>query len=181
MIAKEKSDFVISLAEGNGYISPERVIEAARDPTSPIHTDFTWDVREAAREHWLDQARTLIRFVKLNVQISNRSVIAPYYVPDPQRPTHSKRYIELTVAGRNDDVARQVLVAELDRIAAAIRRAQQIADVLGLSDQLDELLDNVTNLKTAAERRQLEKEAQRAAKVPPRKRKPRGGGHSARL
>ena len=126
MISKEKADYIISLAEDNGYINPERVIEDASNRNSPIHTEFDWDDKSAAHTHRLDQARTLIRFVKLNVQVHNVTVVAPYYVPDPERPLHSKRYIELTVAGRNAETARQVLLAELDRIAAAIRRAQQI-------------------------------------------------------
>src|SRR4029077_20904761 len=148
MISKEKADYITSLADDNGYINPKRVIEAARDPASPIHIDFEWDVKTAAEQHWLDQARTLIRFVKLNVQISNVTVVAPYYVPDPDRPQQSKRYIELTIAGRNTEMARQVLLAELDRIASAIRRAQQIATVLGLSEELEQLLDDVTSIKT---------------------------------
>ena len=91
---------------------------------------------------------------------------------DPERPVNSKRYVELTMAARNEDMARQILTAELDRIAAAIRRAQQIADVLGLQDELDELLTNVATIRTAAERRAEEKEAARVAKAAkaPRKR-----------
>lgn len=175
MISKEKADYITSLADANGYISPSRVIEAARDPKSPIHTDFEWDIQAAAEQYWLDQARTLIRFVKLNVEINKRIIVAPYYVPDPDRPPRSGRLVELTVAGRNEDVARQVMQDELNRIAAAIRRAQQVAAVLGLSDELERLLDDVTAIKTVTERKAEEKEKKRAAKVARTKRKPRGG------
>jgi hypothetical protein len=180
MISKEKTNYIISLAEDNGYINPTRVIEDARNPNSPLHTEFDWDDVTAAHQHRLETARGLIRFVKLSVQINSVTVVAPYYVPDPERPQHSRRYVELTVAGRNNEVARQVLIAELDRIAAAIRRAQQIAHVLGLSDELDQLLDNVTSIKTVTERRQEEKELQRAAKVARGKRKPRRGESRSR-
>jgi hypothetical protein len=105
----------------------------------------------------------LIRFVKVNVERHSRIIVAPYYVPDPERPVNSKRYVELTIAGRNEETARQILLSELDRIAAAIRRAQQIADVLGLSDELEQLLDDVTAIKTVTERREAEKELKRAA------------------
>ena len=69
MITKDKADFIISLAEPNGYINPETVIEAARNPQSPIHNEFTWDIQEAARTLWIDQARTLIpkRYVELTM------------------------------------------------------------------------------------------------------------------
>ena len=167
-ISKEKAAYLITLADDNGHINPLRVIDDARDPKSPLHDEFPWDVNEAARLHWLDRARELIRFVKLNVTIHNRTVVAPYYVVDPERQPHTPtRYVELTIAGRNADIAKQIMAAELDRIAAAIRRAQQIADVLGLSDELDQLLEDVTMIKTASERRQEEKRR----KVPP-KRKP---------
>jgi len=173
MISKEKAAFITSLADANGYINPKLVIEAARDPTSPIHSEFEWDVQAAAEEYWLDQARTLIRYVKLNVEISSRTIVAPFYVVDPERPIDSKRYVELTIAGRNEEVARQILTAELERIAAAIRRAQQIATVLGLTDELDRLLDDVTSIKTATERRREERE--RAVLAARGKRRPRGG------
>jgi hypothetical protein len=168
MISKEKADYICSLADKDGYIDPHSVVEAARNPNSPIHNDFQWSVAAAAQENWLDQARALIRFVKVNVTINRRTVAAPYYVPDPERPTRSARYIELTIAGRNAEVAQQIMMAEMDRIAAAIKRAQQIAEVLGLSKMLDDLLEDVTTIRTAAERRR-EAKAVAGGKRKPRK------------
>jgi hypothetical protein len=67
----------------------------------------------------------------------------------------------LGFAARSRTTSWQILFGELDRIAAATRRAQQIADVLGLRRELDEFLDDVSLLRTAAERKRDEK--------PPRK------------
>jgi hypothetical protein len=44
-----------------GTITPERVVEAARDPKSPLHSRFTWENDEAAHQWRLQQARQLIR------------------------------------------------------------------------------------------------------------------------
>jgi hypothetical protein len=166
MISKEKADFIRSLADPNGHISPSNVIAAARDPASPIHGDFEWNVGAAAEQYWLDQARTLIRFVKVEVQIERRTVVAPYYVPDPERPANSSRYIELTVAGLNAEMARSIVIAELDRLALGIRRAQKIAAVLGLSEMLDALFDNVRTIRTAAERKRDAKTTARSKRGP---------------
>jgi hypothetical protein len=50
----------IAAAQG-GLLRPADVIEAARNPRSPLHTHFEWDDRVAAREYRLWQARQLIR------------------------------------------------------------------------------------------------------------------------
>jgi hypothetical protein len=157
MISEEKAAFISSLADDKGYIDPQRVIDEARNPKTPIHEDFDWDVNVAAQKCWMDQATTLIRFVRLNLVIEHRSVIAPHYVVDPDRPPKSRRYVDLSLAARNRATSWQILFSELDRIAAATRRAQQIADVVGLRAELDEFLDDVSLLRTAAERKKDEK------------------------
>jgi hypothetical protein len=45
----------------DGVLRPERVVDAARRETSPLHDLFTWDNTEAARQFRLLQARNLIR------------------------------------------------------------------------------------------------------------------------
>jgi hypothetical protein len=44
----------------NGILLPEKVVEAARRPTSPLHDYFTWDDTEAAKKHRIQEARLLI-------------------------------------------------------------------------------------------------------------------------
>ena len=53
---------LLALAElHQGRVTPEIVVEAARDPASPLHSAFTWDDAQAAHEHRLAQARVLLR------------------------------------------------------------------------------------------------------------------------
>lgn len=54
---------LLRLYEQHGKLTAELVVEAARDPDSPLHSAFTWDDAEAARERRLEQARSLIRSV----------------------------------------------------------------------------------------------------------------------
>jgi hypothetical protein len=44
----------------DSMLRPERVVEAARNPKSPLHSSFEWDNRKAATAYRLEQARTLI-------------------------------------------------------------------------------------------------------------------------
>ena len=41
------------------------MVVAARDPESPHHPHFEWDVKKAAAAHWKTQARELIRVVRI--------------------------------------------------------------------------------------------------------------------
>jgi hypothetical protein len=57
---------------------PSAVVEAARDPDSPLHHRFTWDDSKAAHEYRLWQARELI--VSVEIVVDNRFESSPVYV-----------------------------------------------------------------------------------------------------
>jgi hypothetical protein len=46
-----------------GILKPQVVVDAARDPSSPLHDRFTWDDSVAAEKYRLEEARNLIRLV----------------------------------------------------------------------------------------------------------------------
>jgi len=43
----------------------DAVIEAARDPASPLHGHFEWNVHKAAAAYWREQARRLVAAVRI--------------------------------------------------------------------------------------------------------------------
>lgn len=51
------------IAEKHGRVEPDTVWKAAQRKNSPLHPYFTWDLKQAAIEHWRSQARSLIRAV----------------------------------------------------------------------------------------------------------------------
>ena len=53
--------FIRNLADDDGLIKPERVVEAARPKSSPIHDQFEWNNTAAAEKYRLLQASELIR------------------------------------------------------------------------------------------------------------------------
>jgi hypothetical protein len=59
---------VAELAEKNGgLVHPVDVVEAARDPASPLHSEFEWDDSAAADAFRLVQAGALLRRMKVTV------------------------------------------------------------------------------------------------------------------
>lgn len=136
--------------EVEGKLTPEIVVRAAQDPDSPLHGYFTWDIAEAAAERWLDQARQLIRSVKVEVKTTHFTVNAPAYVRDPEAPAKTQGYVSLSRLRTDDDIAREAIIAEFARASAALSRAQNIAHALDMSEEIDAVRDQVISLVARA-------------------------------
>lgn len=131
--------------EVNGRLTPEQVVEAARDETSPLHTLFEWDDEKASHKYRLDQARSLIRSVRVEVRVDSRVVRAIGYIHDPGAGPRQQGYVRITNV-TSDQMAREAVMAELVRAQAALERARGIADVLDLTAELESLIEEITLL-----------------------------------
>jgi hypothetical protein len=123
-----------------GKLVPADVVKAAENPKSPLHDAFTWDDGEAAALWRLEEARTLIREVRVQVTINSVRHAAPVYVSDPDPERSQPAYVALDAASRREDDAERVLNDEFTRIEAAIKRGKTVAAVLGLEEELEGLL-----------------------------------------
>ena len=175
MLSQDKQNAIRALADVEGHIRPDDVIDAARIPGSILHDEFIWDTAEAARQHWRYRAEELIRLVKLEVRIDRKLIYSPGYVRDPVKLSGVSRFLDITQAAKDRETALGVLREELDRIAAAIRRAQVVAAVLGMTADLERMLADVAALETKAERTKKAKDAGKKSKT-----KPRRGGRRSR-
>jgi len=63
--------------ERDGVITPTAVIEEATDPDSPLHDYFDWDNESAAYKWRIDQARRLIREVRIDNGEEGKADISP--------------------------------------------------------------------------------------------------------
>lgn len=123
-----------------GKLTPELVLADAEDPTSPLHDTFTWDNDEAAKLWRIEQARRLIRSVKVSVSYSSVVLAAPRYVRDPDAPSKEQGYIAVPSVVDDRERARRVLHSEMMRVRTLLERAQSVAVVLELANEFNELL-----------------------------------------
>jgi hypothetical protein len=130
-----------AIADANrGKLTPRLVWTTAKaDRSSPLHPHFTWTIRKAAEERWDDQARELIASVTVVYRTRHISLSAPVYVRDPSVPTRDQGYISIARLRTDEDMARDAVVYEMQRAAAALLRAKGIAFALGLTDQVEML------------------------------------------
>lgn len=137
------------LEEEHGHVTPEQVVETARAPDHVWHHRFTWDDAVAAHRHRVDQARTLIRSVRYEIRVENKVLSSIAYVHDPDAAADEQRYVSVARIATDDDRARSALLAEFGRVASMLRRARDLAAVLGLSDKIDEAVAQIEGLSFA--------------------------------
>ena len=137
------------LEHPDGRIVPEEVVDAARDPDSPLHSSFPWDDATAAHAHRLNLARELIRWVKFEVIINDEPVRTVRYVSDPAQD--AAMYLSVPKIRRQGE-ARGVMAGELARIVGNMERTIGLARVkaallpANLSTELQRLRDEVVAL-----------------------------------
>ena len=136
-------------ARNKGVLTPADVVKDASDESSPLHSYFTWDDTEAAHQYRLDQARTLIRNVKVEVTTSTARVAAPYYIRDPRVLPSQQGYGSLAELRDESTVAADALRYEFDRVVGALERAVSIAEALGMESKVDEFLQEAKSLRNA--------------------------------
>jgi len=119
---KAKEAAIRSL-EKNGRVDPVELIEAARDSEHPCHSDFTWDIEQAAAERWRDQARELIRSVKFEVLVEDVGNRVCMYVPSGD---DDAVFVSLPKI-RSKAQASAVVLAEVSMLLGNASRAYGIA------------------------------------------------------
>lgn len=58
-------DHLQSIYDEHGKLTPKIVVDEARDPNHPLHNRFEWDDGVAAEKYREDQARGLIRLLRV--------------------------------------------------------------------------------------------------------------------
>jgi hypothetical protein len=140
-------DILENLRDENGFLHIEDVVKEAADPASPLHQHFTWDDVKASHRYRLGEARTLIRAQKVPFRLGPIIVRSVSYVPTPNQIGTYQKLADVEPAS---DVARAMVLNELSRVSGALARARNIAVILGLSDEIDDLLNALTVVQEKA-------------------------------
>ena len=80
-MASDKNDAILAeleaIEKAHGIVTPQAVVERARDPGSAMHNRFEWNDGEAAAKYRLEQARQILRVtVKYVGDVEKRPITA---------------------------------------------------------------------------------------------------------
>lgn len=114
-------------------LTPETVVDAARDPSSTLHDQFQWDDSIAGEAYRLQQARALIKRVRVEVVRADQTVIhAPVFVRAPE-------------GGQGYALTQAVAVSAPDRRQVVLMALAQVRTILKnlAAQEVDELVEHV--------------------------------------
>jgi hypothetical protein len=133
-----------SLKDKNGHVTRERVIEDARNPTSPLHRHFTWDDTKAADKWRLYQARKLINCYDVRILNGDKKpiIIHPANV-HVSSPGHPSRYMSMPLAMSQEDSRIQVL-EDNQKLLNTIKH--RLASMKGLDPEILHHLERANQL-----------------------------------
>lgn len=137
-----------AIARNNGgVLRPFDVVQDARQPDSPLHELFEWDVEEAAQEHWMHTARRIIASVKVNITTETIVLKAPAYVRDPRLHGREQGYLETIKLRTEHEIAKEVLAGEVQNVISALRRARNVAAALDMESEIDRLMEEFLDMR----------------------------------
>jgi beta-xylosidase len=120
-----------------GRLTPDMVIADAKQPESPLHAEFEWDLDKAAYRNWVDTARRLIRSVHYVVEEETVLVRVPEFVRDPRVAEDAQGYVSVVVLRTDRKLAVEVMRDEVARVEAALRRMLRYSEVLGVLPDIE--------------------------------------------
>lgn len=136
-------------------LDPKDVVQSARNPTSPLHSAFTWDVEKAASLYNIEQARDLQRGPrKVTVVIDHGTGVERRTVPVPVYASYvaegERGYREVAVAVSDFDHNRALLDEARRQLAGFRTRYAGLQELQELGRQIDTFLEGGSSLDEAA-------------------------------
>lgn len=123
----------------NNEVKPKMIVDAARSPSSPLHSAFEWNDRKAAEHYRVEQARKMIAALVIITDDGERNKRVIIGVP-VEKDSKGKRYYGWTADIMKDPEKRQrvldIALMELDHFQQKYQHLVQLAEVFSAIDRV---------------------------------------------
>jgi len=139
ILPETAADALRDVAEKNGgELRPGDVVEAARDEKSPIHPWFEWDDGIAAEAYRVDQARDLIKSVRV---IRDDKPEEPVFVHVQYgKNCHYVEAAQIVQVEDDWEAAKRTARSTLAGAIAAVEDLRRVAKAHGMENEAEDLL-----------------------------------------
>lgn len=139
--------------EQHRAVTPDAVVDAAKDEDSPLHPVFQWDDTEAAREYREQQARHLMRSLVVTYRRQDGELTPPIRAfvklvssaddpaldMDTEDATQPRVYLPVRQIMGEDDHRRRYVRQALQELGTWRRRYRDISEFAKLFEAIDQL------------------------------------------
>lgn len=117
-------------------LTPETLLDANRDESAPLHSEFEWDDTVAAEEYRLVQARYLIRMlcVKPEVEQAEKKPVRAFF------KVSSEGYESLPVIVQDKDKHQALLDQAIKELTSFRRKYVMLKELEPIFKQIDEVI-----------------------------------------
>jgi hypothetical protein len=192
---KIKVELDIIAKKNRGRLAAEKVLDEAKSPRHPLHSEFEWNDKKAGHKYRLEQARELIRLVTISFVHHSVKICAPYYVKSPHVPANQQGHVALTSSEIQQADAVAILLAEIERVEGCVERGRAVAALLdrrfpgaGITAHLESALTQMALVRTKITRKgkaepppPVAPGSRKPPPPPPRGRRKPPGGDEARV
>lgn len=131
-----------------GLLTPDRVVFEASYEDNVLHRLFEWDDTIAGNAWRVEQARELIRTVRVVVTTKTTQIRVVAYVRDPDQASDQQGYVPtVSLVGENERAGR-ALAAEFERAGSIMRRAHELAEAFEMEKQVFSVIEKVDSMRT---------------------------------
>lgn len=132
MVKKEIITEVLeNISKRDGVLRPEKLVEEAENPESPVHDLFEWDDTAGGHQWRLSQARRIIGRVK--IEYKGREVNSYYSVHI--ETIKQQGYYSLDQVLSNEDLHRKVLMSAIKEITYWQEKYKDLTELAGIIDE----------------------------------------------
>lgn len=122
-------------------LTPETLLEASSDKSSPLHNEFEWQDDVAAQKYRLQQAADLIRCI--TVVVDGGEMVSENPRAFVCTPGRKSAYVSLKNAISNDVWREHLLKQAKEELRWFQGKYRQLEELAGVNAEIDKFLHNV--------------------------------------
>lgn len=137
--ASREAELELICKRNGGVLRAADIVEFAKNPETTLHSEFNWNIKEAANEHWLSTARRIVRAVVHIVGEDGDGILVRTYVNLlPDRGEISYRMLEDVLS--DEEMTNQMLSDALRELTSFRRKYATLKELAKVHAAIDEVV-----------------------------------------
>lgn len=126
-----------------GGFDPEYVVQESVQPGTLLHNEFEWDNTKAGHAYRIEQAKKLIRSIRVEIVNSTVSYNVRAYVNVRENKDESRRYVPIQKAIENDHAYADLLNQSKDEMTAFVTKYSQISELNAVKAEMLKAINSI--------------------------------------
>jgi hypothetical protein len=123
------------------HVAAQVLVDESRPEAAPLHPEFTWDDQIAAEAYRVNEARNIIRSIRVVENEENGVSAAPNWVSVKLSDTNESAYVETVTAWSEEAMRKQVLADAIGQLRGLKARYKHLSELGEVFEAIDRLPD----------------------------------------